>query len=192
MRICVFGDSVTFASYMKESWANQLRWYLEENSTEDIEFFNLGINGNTSEEILARFDVEAQSREPDKIIFAFGINDSCYIFDTKKPLVEEEVFKNNLVKLIQKAKKHTNDITFVGLTLGDESLLKPFPESSKGKSYSHERARKYDSIIKETAKTNGCNYIDVYDQLNAEDFIDGLHPNEVGHRKMFEVIRKHL
>jgi lysophospholipase L1-like esterase len=30
------------------------------------------------------------------------------------------------------------------------------------------------------------------DVLQKDDFIDGLHPNQKGHKKMFERIKKHL
>jgi lysophospholipase L1-like esterase len=163
-----------------------------EKQNEDIELFNLGINGNTSVDILERFENEAKARTPEKIIFAFGINDSAYIFSTKEPLVSEMEFESNIDKLINLAKKYTNDITFMGLVLGDDSLLKPYPESSKGKSYDHNRATKYNEYVKAHAETQNCKYIYLYDKLTFEDFSDGLHPNENGHKKMFEEITKFI
>lgn len=100
----MFGDSVTYAGYIKNSWANLIKLDLESNSQEDVEFFNLGINGNTSDDILNRFDVEAQARQPELIIFAFGVNDSGYIFDTNKPLVEIQNFETNVKILLIKQK----------------------------------------------------------------------------------------
>ena len=90
------------------------------------------------------------------------------------------------------AKRITQDVTFVGLVLGDDSLLQPFPESSKGKSYTAERVKNYDSLLKEIAEKNECKYIYLFDKLNFNDFQDGLHPNESGHKKMFEEIKKHF
>jgi len=59
MNICAFGDSVTHASYIKNSWTNLLRLYLEDNSQYEIELFNLGINGNTSDDILKELRLSA-------------------------------------------------------------------------------------------------------------------------------------
>ena len=115
MNICVFGDSLTYAGYIKNSWTNLLKWYLEENSDEDVELYNLGINGNTSEDILNRFKSESEQRQPDTIIFAYGINDSSYLIEIDKCLVEIEQFRRNTQELINEAKKITSKIIFVGL-----------------------------------------------------------------------------
>ena len=188
--ICIFGDSVTYAGYIKDSWANQLRWYLESKSGAEYHLFNLGINANTSTDILKRFDVEAAARNPNLIIFAVGMNDSAFLIDTKEPITELEVFKANLEELINKAKEHTNDITFIGLALGDDSLLKPYPESSRGKSYDVARVKQFDHAIKEIADNNLCKYIEIFKYLEFADFSDGLHPNESGHKKIYEVIQQ--
>ena len=90
------------------------------------------------------------------------------------------------------ARKFTQDIIFVGLVLGDDSILKPFPESSTGKSYSQDQVDAYDKIIKEIAEKRGCKFIKLLNELSFDDFQDGLHPNEPGHKKMFEVIKKYF
>jgi lysophospholipase L1-like esterase len=76
--------------------------------------------------------------------------------------------------------------------LGDESLLKPYPESTKGKSYEFVRVQAYDRLIKNLAEKNLCQYISLLDKLNFEDFSDGLHPNDKGHLKMFQEIKKYF
>jgi len=192
MKICIFGDSVTYAGYIKEGWVNLLRWHLEDSLDEDVEVFNLGINGETSVEILKRFETEASSREPDKIVFAFGINDSCYIIDTNKPLIDKNIFKDNVIKLLTSAKSYTSEIIFIGLVLGNDSLLKPFPESSTGKSYDHRKSKDYDQILMDLAQKNDCKYISLYETLENSDFLDGLHPNKSGHYKIFNVIKLHF
>jgi lysophospholipase L1-like esterase len=190
--ICVFGDSVTYAGYIKNSWANQLRWYLESKSDAEYHLFNLGINANTTTDILKRFDIEATARNPNVIIFAIGVNDSAYLLDSKKPITGLKVFKDNIKLLINKAQVYTKDIIFIGLALGDDSLLKPYPESSRGKSYDIERVKQFDHAIKEIAAENSCKYIELFEKLEFTDFSDGLHPNESGHKKMYEVIREYF
>lgn len=190
---CIFGDSVTQAPYVKIGWVGLFRQFLEEKNQKDsVNIFNLGVSGNTSEDILKRFDAEASVREPTDIIFAVGINDSGYFRIPSKPVVEESKFVLNLEELIAKARKFSQDITFIGLVLGDDSILKPFPESSTGHSYTRERAKAYDRIIKEMSEKKGCRFVYIMDKLDSADFQDGLHPNEQGHRKMFEVIKKYF
>jgi len=193
MTICVFGDSVTHAAYIKSSWANLLRWHWEETVQDNVEFYNLGVDGDTSENILSRFETETQARLPTKIIFAVGVNDSGYDYTTNQPFVDEDSFRSNIQKLVDISKKYTTDIIFVGLVLGDDRLLKPFPGSFPlVYSYDVKRVKKYDGIIKTVAEKNSCNYIYPFDKLDFGDFMDGLHPNESGHRKMFEVIKTDL
>jgi acyl-CoA thioesterase I len=190
---CIFGDSVTQAAYVKVGWVELLRQYLEKKYPGDfINVFNLGIGGNTSDDIVRRFDAEASFREPTDLIFAFGVNDSGYFRVPSKPIVEESRFVSNVESLVDKAKNITKNISFVGLTIGDDSLLQPFPGSSQGKSYTRDRVVTYDRIIKRISDQSLCRYIHLMDKLNVEDFLDGLHPNEEGHRKMFEVIKMYF
>ena len=170
---CVFGDSVTQAAYIPENWVNQLRRYLENKYRDDfIEVFNLGIGGNTTPDILKRFENEASARNPNFLIFAVGINDTKY--------TQPSNFKTNLLKLIMLAKKDTREIFFVGLVLGDWTGDEPF---------SQKKTNNFNQILKETADTTGVNFIDLQGVLTPNDFSDGLHPNVEGHKKMFETIK---
>jgi lysophospholipase L1-like esterase len=188
---CIFGDSVTQAAYIKNGWVDLFRQYLEEKYNDQfINVFNLGIGGNTSDDILKRFRTESEARIPTDIIFAFGVNDSGYFRTLDKPIVSEDRFIRNVESLIKEAKTFSENITFIGLTLGDDSLLKPFPESSQGKSYDLNRVKDYDKKLNEIARKNQCKFVSIIDTLKSEDFLDGLHPNDRGHREMFEIIKE--
>jgi lysophospholipase L1-like esterase len=190
MNICVFGDSVTHASYIKNSWTSLLRQYLEEESQYEVNLFNLGINGNTSNEILKRVGAECDPRQPNVIFFAYGINDSRYIPELSRCLVEINEFKRNTQEIIEVAKKFTDIIFFVGLVLGDDSQLNLYHELIYGKKvFDINRSKEYDCILEDIAVRNDCKYIHLLDKLEPTDFIDGLHPNETGHKKMFEIIK---
>src|SRR3989304_10554411 len=158
--ICIFGDSVVHASFMKVGWVDLFRQYLEKKYPNDsIEIYNLGISGNTSEDILKRFEAEILARDTTSIIIAVGVNDSGYIQDPSNPIVRKEQFALNLKKLVDTAFKYTQDITFIGLVLGDDSILQPFPGSSSGKAYRKDLVETYDEIIKKVAEKNSCKYI---------------------------------
>ena len=187
---CIFGDSITQAAYAKTGWVELLKQFLEEKYQNDfINVFNLGVGGNTSENLLKRFENEAFNRKPTDLVFEIGNNDSGYFGAPVKPITEESKFVLNLEELIRKAKKFSQKITFIGLVLGDDSILQPFPGSSTNKAYSRERVKAYDKIVKDVSEKNGCRFIEIMDKLDFNDFQDGLHPNEQGHRKMFEVIK---
>lgn len=190
---CIFGDSIAQAAYAKTGWVELFKQFLEEKYQGDfINVFNLGVGGNTSEDLLKRFENESSVREPTEIIFSIGNNDSGYFGVPVKPITEESKFALNLEDLIKKAKKFSQKITFIGLVLGDDSILQPFPGSSTNKAYSRERVKAYDEIVKDVSEKNGCRFIKVMDKLDFSDFQDGLHPNEQGHRKMFEVIKNYF
>ena len=190
---CVLGDSVVQAAYVKISWVDLMKIFLELRHRNDfINLFHLGVGGNTANDILQRLESELSARGATSIIVGVGVNDSGYFKAPSKPIVEKERFVNNLEKIIRISKKLTKDIIFIGLVLGDDSLLQPFPESSQGKSYTAERVKEYDGLLKKTAEVNGCKYIYLFDKLNFRDFQDGLHPNDNGHNKMFEEIKKYF
>jgi lysophospholipase L1-like esterase len=188
MKTCIFGDSVTYGGYVKGSWVSLLREYLEGLDDESHVVFNLGINGNTSTDVLRRFKPEATARTAEKIIFAYGTNDAAYTLANNIPVTDIELFKSNTITLISQAKEFTNDITFVGTTLGDDSKLKPYSESKTGRCYSRERADQYNQAIQLIAEQNGCKFISLDNKLDFSDFSDGLHPNESGHKKIYETV----
>ena len=173
---CVFGDSVTQAAYVPVGWVELLRQYLEQRYAQDfINVFNLGIGGDTTSDVLRRFNSEALLRNPTSVIFAVGIN------DTKED--NPEKFENNLAELIGEAKRYTQGIIFIGLVLGDWQGVDPF---------SQDKTTRYNQLIKKIVRPKDCGFISLQEKLNAEDFQDGLHPNTQGHQKMFEVIREYF
>jgi len=190
--VCVFGDSITWGSHdpKRGGWATQLRNYFE-SEEEYVKVYPLGITGNTSGDILERFDVEAASRQPTMVIFAIGTNDSQYINSKDTPRVPLPKFKENLLALTEKAKKYTPAIIFVGLTGVDESRTMPVSWSTT-KYYDNDNLSKYNAVIQEIAAKNGFQFIDVSGILKNDELKDGLHPNSVGHKKLFKKIRGDL
>ncbi|MFP4616852.1 MAG: SGNH/GDSL hydrolase family protein [Candidatus Paceibacterota bacterium] len=189
MTICIFGDSITWGAYDPEQggWATRLRNYFELQD-EGIDVYNLGICGNTTDDLLERIEAEAISREPDLIIFAIGINDTQFIHSKNNTRVTFTEFQQNLTELLTIAKKFTNNIVFVGLTRVDESKTTPIPWNTD-KSYTNVNIERLDSAIEGFFEENKLKFIPVKDLLNNDDFIDGLHPKTQGHIKMFERIR---
>lgn len=192
MTICIFGDSITWGRGLlaRMGWANLLRNELEKQKK--FSLYDLGIDRDTSKNLLERFDVEARARKPDIIIFAIGTNDSVFRKTTDNPETPIKDFENNLQNLVQKAKQFTNAIIFVGLVKGDDRLTNPLADSTTGKSYSKENVKKYNDSIKNIALKNKLQFIDIYDDLNDMDFYDGLHPNESGHQKIFKKIIQYV
>ena len=192
MNILIFGDSITWGAYDPEQggWATRLRNYFEEKDN-DIDVYNLGISGDTTADLLERIEVEAKSREPNLIIFAIGINDAQFIYSTNGLRVSLDEFHQNLAKLLSVAKKFTDKVVFVGLTKVDESKTTPIPWNTD-KSYTNENIKRLDNAIEKFCEDNKLKFISMESVVGNDDLIDGLHPNTVGHVKMFERMKSEI
>ena len=158
IKICIFGDSIIWGRGLpfRTAWANLLRNYLEKRNRKYpiIELYDLGIDRDTTEELLRRFVAEASARNPHIIIFAVGTNDSSYRKNKNNPLITAKKFENNLMKLVQKARRFTDKIIFIGLGKGSDQKTIPFPGSTTGKCYDKENINIYNNIIKNACIKN--------------------------------------
>lgn len=172
--ILIFGDSIAYGLYDNElGWAYRLRKKLDNKNF----IFNLAIPGQNSFDILNKFEIELKNRynETDnfKVIFSFGIK------DTLKNNIDD--FKNNLLQIINKTKNYTKDITFIG-------LIKP--DINKRKEYDLDKVVLFDKTLEEICSKEKLKYIKIRDLINNNELVDGLHPNDVGHKKISNLIIK--
>lgn len=190
--ICVFGASITWGAWDSEKggWVNRLRLSIESENDETF-MYNLGISGDTTKELLKRFDAEAKAREPNLVIIAIGNNDSVYVKPKKRHMVPIKQFEANLGKLIKKSKKFTNKIVLLGCTSVDESKTTPVPWQAEFH-YTNKSLKQYNEKIKAVAIKNNCYYLGLFDLLHDEDLEDGLHPNGKGHEKLFIAVKEFL
>lgn len=190
--ICLFGDSIIWGARDPEKggWASRLRSYLETNDY-DIMVYNGGVSGDTTNELLKRFNIECEARKPNIIIFAIGLNDSYYYGFKDKPSVPIEKFQNNLQELINQAKKFNSKIIFIGLTPVDESKTKPIPWETTIY-HDQENTILYNNKIKEVSEKNNIPFIDMLSLLDINDIEDGVHPSPRGHEKIFLKVKDFL
>ena len=194
INILVFGDSITYGAWDKEKdgWVNRLRLTLENDNSNNYYYivYNLGISGDITEGVKNRFDNECKIRfdENDNtiIIFSIGMNDTQVIKD--KDRVSLEIFRNNIITLINSAKKYTDNILFIGLSKVDESRVIPLPWN-KDKCYLNDKIINFDKELKNICLENSVEYLYIYDLLELEDLSDGLHPNNVGHQKICDKVK---
>jgi len=194
MNICIIGDSITWGPRLpfRVAWANLLRNHLEKSSDNLYSLYDLGIDGDTTRNLLQRFDVEMTARKPGLIIFNIGVNDSLFRKSVDNPETTLGYFEINMEALIGKARKFTDKIVIVGLVKGSDLFTTPLIQSTTGKSYTKERTRIYDGKLKKIAQKNSLVFIDINELLNDDDFDDGLHPNVNGHLKIFEKVSREL
>lgn len=190
--ICVLGDSIVYGAQddAKHGYVNRLKDdYRENQNIENI--YGLGIPGETTEGLLKRIDVELKPRNPNTIIIAIGVNDTIYVKSKNKENVSIESFINNIKKIIEIAKKYTNNILVLGLTKVIEKLTTPILWNDD-EIYFNNTIKKYDKALEEFCNINNIEYIKMFDLLEDEDFSnDGIHPNEKGHEKIYKVIKNY-
>ncbi len=188
MRVCIFGDSITWGSddFEYGGWATHLKNYLYKKNESDV--YNLGISGDVTTQTLKRFDIEASARRAEAIIFALGINDAAYVKSKDARWTPHDEFTQNLSLLYEKAQRFTDKIFFVGLTPIDEKKLWPAP-FAPDYFYDAKTVQEYNKTIEEFCNTHSLPYISMDGVLTLDDLPDGLHPNGEGHRKMFERIK---
>jgi len=190
--INVFGDSITWGAYdIEGGWANRLRKYLEERADDYFEVYNLGISGDSTADLLNRIGVESDVRNPNTIIIAIGANDASYIKSKSDNYIPIAEFKNNLIEIINEARNFTDEIVFVGLTKVDESKTVPVPWN-EDICDTNESVSAYNAEMKDICDEAEIPFIEMMDLLEDEDLSDGLHPNSVGHEKMFLRIKNFL
>ncbi|MBL7160531.1 MAG: hypothetical protein ISS93_01630 [Candidatus Aenigmarchaeota archaeon] len=198
MQMLIYGASITYGKCDPSGgWAERLRKHVDENAKniDENSIFNLGISGDTSEDLLKRMEFETKQRlndgEKPILIISIGINDSQFLHDENKLRTKPDKFRKNIRNLIQIARKFSSEIVFVGLLQVDEARTDPIPWNMN-KSYKNEYVEQYNEIIKEVCKETNTYFVDVLMLLEPKSLYDGLHPTSEGHQRIFEVVRDSL
>lgn len=201
MQVFIFGDSIAFGQWDKESgWVERLKNYLSDKSISSsqenyFEVHNLGVPGDTTQDLLERFEKEYQARydeeEETMFIFAIGINDSCILLKENKNRVDKKDFLENLDKLYKIANMHASKILYVGLTPVEEEKTNPWG-LLRQKAFLNKEIVEYNRILEEFVKKNSLPFVPILEKfkVDCKDCLeDGLHPNSQGHEFIFEHVK---
>ena len=150
----------------------------------------MSISGGTTETILERFESEAKIREADALIFQSGGNDSCLKSKNGPNQIPIDQFRKNIEEIIKKTRDITPNIIFIGFKNVNEA--KTAPVSREDIYYVNTEIKKYNEVMKIVCEKNDILYLNIFGLLNNEDFEDGLHPNSVGHEKIFTKVKDFL
>lgn len=153
---------------------------------------NSGTSGNTSRDLLARFDRDVVSLNPDWVSICIGINDVWRQFDCPAmpdTHVLPDEYEENVEKMILSVKDKVK-----GLFILTPYIIEPLREDMVRK-----RMDEYGEICRRLAEKHGCIFIDFqkmyedYCSIRHSSFIawDRIHPNQVGATLMAREFLKH-
>ena len=189
----IIGDSITYGIGSKETggWANLFKNdILRNDDTKECSSYVhiMGYPGVTSSDIFEKKEKIFESVKSDNcrnvVILSIGLNDTQEIDGKNK--VSRMNFLENIV-LLMKFFQERADLIILGLTRVDSKdkfFWKP------RKFYDNDTIDFYDSLIEKECKILCAEYIPLRDVLTHEDYIDGLHPNDEGHKKIFGVVKE--
>ena len=203
-RIVFAGDSVTdmgstqpvgegLFDNLGRSYVRVVENYLVTGYPElNIRITNSGISGNTSRDLLERFDRDVVSLKPDWVSICIGINDVWRQFDTPAMLdcqVQPDEYEKNVEEMILRVKDTVKGIF----------ILTPYYMEPNREDKMRARMDEYGAICRRLAEKHGCRFVDfqkMYDKyfsIRHSSYIawDRVHPNQVGATLMAREFLKH-
>ncbi len=205
MRVLVFGASITQGFWDTHGgWVQRLRSYYDEfevqySSNEQPTIFNLGVSGDKAADVINRFEAETKARwsKLDRIafIFSIGTNNAAVDVGGREWSSPDEYYRQ-LIDLVEKARRYSNKIMFVGLAPCEEH--KTVPVAWADIEYTNARLKLFEDVMRQFCKQQGIPHIPLFETMvernkpGRELFADGLHPNNDGHQMIYELVRPEL
>ena len=147
----------------------------------NLRITNSGISGNTSRDLLQRFERDVISLNPDWVSICIGINDVWRQFDSPAffdHAVMPEEYRENIEKMILSVKDRCKGVF----------VLSPYYIEANREDEMRKKMDEYVSICKELAEKYDCIFVDF--QKMYEEFCkirhssciawDRVHPNQMG------------
>lgn len=146
-----------------------------------IRVTNSGISGNTSRDLLARYERDVVDLNPDWVSICIGINDVWRQFDTPaipERQVQPDEYERNVEKMILAVKDKVKGIF----------LLTPYYMEPNRNDWMRARMDEYGAICRRLAEKHGCRLVDfqaMYDRFFRHRHSsciawDRVHPNQMG------------
>lgn len=157
-----------------------------------IRVTNSGISGNTSRDLLGRFDRDVVDLKPDWVSICIGINDVWRQFDSPAIPDEQvmpEEYRENVEEMILKVKD----------TVKGVFILSPYIMEPNSEDMMRNRMNQYVEICRTLSEKHNCIFVDFqkmyeeYCKIRHSSYIswDRIHPNQVGATLMAREFLKH-
>jgi lysophospholipase L1-like esterase len=184
------GDSFIegFGDIKNLGWCRRIINIIQNNNPSfQIDYYNLGLRGDTSSQILSRFTRETKTLQLNNkhniLILSFGTNDCISVGDTQRVTFKKSV--DNLKNLIESSKEDFNEVLFI---------TPPFLAIDE----LNDKLKTLIPLYIETLDTLNINYINLFELLkNNEPWIhdilstDLVHPSDEGYEELTNLIYNH-
>jgi len=181
--ILYIGDSI-MGQAPSEGYIHHLaKWVYNKDSSSRHHFLNIG--GDGSADVLSRIENETRARLRVGIrafVIGVGLVDAGF-HDPKNPEVTLTGYSDNMNSILDYALTQSRKILVSGLTKVD-----PTKRREGKRNFDNARTAEFDSKLREICREKGALHIPLYDVLTPSDLIDGIHPNDLGHEKIFKRI----
>jgi lysophospholipase L1-like esterase len=194
-RVVCLGDSITQFGEGPGGYVWLVRHYLADlYPGQAIEVDNAGISGNTSQDMINRFQKDVLDKKPDLVTISVGVNDVWHEFYDNHPLgdgpqgVPLDKFRSNVDSMMTQAQAAGAKVVILSTTVIYED-----PNSGENK-----KARSYNKALSDIAKAHHAIFVDYQkpfwtiingyrDQTGGRDnllTVDGVHMNAEGNKVM--------
>lgn len=210
--VLMFGASITHGVGGEHGgWADMLKvdmhkaMYGEGASGESCTVYELGIPGNTSRDVVGRFEAETLARIPEKnpeqtfIIFSAGTNDSKATSSPDNYLHSPDEYSTNVRAFIRLAKEHAKHVLCIGILPVDQAKTNPKlnPITGTNSYFTNGRIKRFEDALVSACKQEGVHCVPLFDNVPKDWderylFNDGLHPNTKGHKWIYEYVKPHI
>ncbi len=197
-KIAFFGASTTegLGDEMRLGWSGRLLADTAANRT-DVAGYNLGVRGQTTSMMKARFGGECKARltaDAKNIIFlSFGLNDVAEVGGIRRMPLHRTL--RNVEEMIAQALELTDQVLWMGAAPIDGGMMPITYDNGHVFRFSNETISSLNDEYNDIAMKNNIPYLDVYTPLMAgDDYLkslaagDGLHPNGGGYQQIADLI----
>lgn len=201
----MFGASITQGFWDTHGgWVQRLRSYYDSKQITDFSksrpaIFNLGVSADTSTDVINRFENETKARAlGDRelaLVFAVGTNNAA-VETSGREWSSPDKYRYELIDLIEKARRFTDKIMFVGLAPCDETKTNPVFWNPIN--YTNARIKLFDDVMEAFCQEQNVPHVPIFGileekmKMGIELLQDGLHPNDLGHQLIYEIVRPEL
>ncbi len=176
--VLIIGDSIAHLGHWEKCFPNVV---------------NKGISSTTTKQWIENKLINSITDKYEKIYVNLGIND----LGRGKAAIENVI--NNYSHIIDYLKKHSDDINIFSVMDINVSIYTQYRNTNTNYlNLTDERIQALNAQLFLLAKEKNIHFVNIYpsmtrdNQMKAEYTYDGVHPNEEGYNKIFEIIKKLL